>query len=487
MIKHPPVALVILDGFGYSQEAEHNAIAQASTPFITSLMDQYPTTLLNASGQAVGLPDGYIGNSEVGHLTLGCGMAILQPVTLINDAVETGEFFENKMLIKRLKKLKKVDKTLHIIGLLSDAGVHGHIDHLLAFLFTAHQSGIKKIVIHAILDGRDVPPQSAHDYLSGVEEHLKEYGAVLGSIQGRFYAMDRNQNNNLTQESFTMMTSPQVVQEKKWQEVLENYYQKGITDEFIPPTLLKNGMNIQEGDGLIITNFRADRMRQLVGLLQSFSLSFIVTPVSYGKEYHTDVLFERLVIPQTLSEFLHQHGCSLFFIAETEKYAHITYFFNGGREKKFDNETRVLIPSLLPNQFATHPSMSAPSITQAVRESLQYNAKDFYVINYANADMVGHTGNFKATVKAIECLDQQLKILYQEFVEKRNGTLFITADHGKAESMYDPDAMQPRTAHTINPVPFIIVNKELKNKLYDLPLYELADVAPFIIHSMFEN
>ncbi len=490
MKKHAPAALVILDGFGYSNLTEHNAIAQANAPFITSLLQNYPTTLLAASGQAVGLPEGYNGNSEVGHLTIGCGTPVAQPFTIITDAIESGIFFINDLLIENLQKLKKTGKTLHIIGLLSDAAVHSHIDHLFAFLEVAHDQGIVNIVVHPILDGRDVPPQSAEEYLTELEDQLKIYGGVIGSIQGRFYAMDRNNNNELSEKSFFILTQEQIKKEQTWYDVLKRSYSAGITDEFVEPTQLIPNTFVKPDDGLIFFNFRPDRARQLTDIfLKSKSplISFLITPISYGSGYKTIVLYEKQRVSQTLSQFLHEKGCSLFFIAETEKYAHVTYFFNGGRETKYENETRVLIPSLLPREFETYPCMSAASITQATIESLKYNPKDFYVINYANADMIGHTGNFNATVKAIECLDRELSLLFDQFITKLNGTLYITADHGKAESMFDGKSNQPRTAHTNNPVPFIMVQQQLKNSQEELPLYELSDIAPFIIHTMFSD
>ena len=358
---------------------------------------------------------------------------------------------------------------------------------MFAFLEVAFQQGVTDIVVHAILDGRDVPPQSAEMYLSELEEQLKEYGGVLGSVCGRFYGMDRNNNSELTQKTYDMLTKKQITKEQTWYDVLKESYQKGVTDEFVEPTQLVPGAIIKSGDGVIMFNFRPDRIRQLTKILLAHKalLSFLITPVSYGAEYKTVALYKKQQISQTLSKFLHDKGCSLFFIAETEKYAHVTYFFNGGRESKYENETRVLIPSLTPRQFETHPCMSAPTITQAVIESLKYNPKDFYVINYANADMVGHTGNFNATVKAIECLDRELSLLFDNFITKFNGTLYITADHGKAEQMFDEEDGQPRTAHTTNPVPFIMVQQQLKNSQEQLPLYELSDIAPFIIHTMF--
>jgi len=490
-----PTALVILDGFGFSQNESYNAIAQAHTPCFDFLLKHYPATLLKASGKAVGLPEGFAGNSEVGHLTLGSGTAVPQSFTIIEDSIESGAFLTNNILLENLNKLKSRGGTLHILGLLSDASVHAHIKHLSYFLQAAEQQKIKDVVVHPFLDGRDVPPRSAVHYLEALEKELKTITlGRIGTIHGRFYAMDRNRNWHLTKQSYETLTQKKPVIAADWHDVIQNAYSRDIGDEFIVPTQLDSSALIKEGDGVIFFNFRPDRARQLSTFFtqdkkeerrgEKIPLTFFITPVSYGPEYLTTTLYEKPQAPRSLTKVLHDKGFSLFSIAETEKFAHVTYFFNSGREKKLAHETRVLVPSLPGKCYAKHPCMSAPTITEAVIESLQTEPRDFYVINYANADMVGHTGNFESTVKAIECLDKQLQTLYTTIVEKMNGTLYVTSDHGNAEDMFDPEAHQPRTSHTNNPVYFVIARKEFKNSGEQLPLKELAHVAPFILHLM---
>jgi len=486
-----PTALVILDGFGYRAQDSYNGIAQAHTPTLNWLMGNYPVTLLKASGTSVGLPEGWIGNSEVGHLTIGCGKAIAQSASIIGDAIEKGTFFTHPTLLKNLQTLKEHNRTLHLIGLVSDAGVHAHSDHMIAFLKAARAQGLSDIVIHAITDGRDTTPRSAIQFLEKITDALNLYGGgILGSIMGRFYGMDRNRNWNLTAQAYNCLTQQQKTIPESWQSHLKTSYEHTISDEFIVPTQLHHNAIIKPHDGVIFCNYRPDRARQLTACFTqtpsplkkpTLPLSFFMTPVSYGEHFKTTALFEKSQVPRTLSQILHDKKYSIFYVAETEKYAHITYFFNGGREEAFPAEKRVLVPSLTPKEFVTHPRMSADTITEVIVDSLRYDMYDFYVINYANADMVGHTGNFKATVSAVECLDEQLKILHKEIVEEREGTLYITSDHGKAEEMFDTTTKQPKTSHTANPVPFIVAKKSLYQKDTELPLSELADIAPFII------
>lgn len=492
-----PTALVILDGFGYREEETGNAVLQASMPTFNDLLSTYPATTIKASGAAVGLPDGYNGNSEVGHLTLGCGTIIPQSLTLIEKAIQDGSFYKNKNLKHALQELKKSGKTLHLMGLISDGGVHSSLNHLFAFLKMAKQEDIKNVYIHGFLDGRDVTPQSAEDYLERIDKKCKEIGiGSIASLQGRFYAMDRNRNWQQTEKSFLSLTEPQITHETDWHEYLKKQSTLHPSEEFFDPIQLGKQAYIQPGDGVIFFNFRADRARQLTSFFLNGNilkhtpapkLAFFITPISYGPEYKTLTLFKRQEIPQTLTQFLHDKGYSLFSIAETEKYAHVTYFFNGGREKKLTNETRVLVPSITRQQYDQFPEMSAPTITQAVVESLRTNPQDFYIINYANADIVAHTGNFNATLKALECLDKQLKILVDEIVIKQNGILYITGDHGNAEEMINPKTKQPLTSHTQNPVFFIMATEELKNIQLHLPLTQLSDVAPFIAQVMIDG
>jgi len=479
-MKKGPLALVILDGFGLRTEKKYNAIAQAKTPHLDAWFKKYPHTQLKASGTAVGLLKGYIGNSEVGHLTMGIGRVIKQPITLINEAINNGSFFTNPLLVKSLNLLATSGKTLHILGLLSDAGVHAHIKHMLAFIDAAVAQKIDTIMIHPILDGRDTPPQSAATYLQQLADYIHDLPNVhIGSIQGRFYAMDRDHNWDRTQQAVNVLLHVQKKQFDTWSELLEYWYAQGVTDEFIPPSQLKSFKPIHKNDGIIFTNYRPDRARQLTQrLLSEVQLAFFITPVAYSHKLKTTVLFPQKDIKDTLKEILSNHGYTIFSCAETEKYAHVTYFFGGGREKPFKGEVQQLIPSLPAQNYAQYPEMSAKEITQAVLHSLNTDPKEFYLINYANADMVGHSGNMQATIKAVECLDKQLGKLYKAFVQDHGGILIITADHGNAEDMFDEKSQQPRTAHTTNPVPFIVINSKTPDLSH---LKGLSDIAPFIL------
>ncbi len=494
-MKKAPVLLVILDGFGYSNQTKYNAIAQANTPYFDSFLQNYPHTLLPAAGKSVGLPEGTTGNSQVGHLTIGTGQIVEQPSLFIAHAIDDGSFFKNQTLINNLKQLQKKNGRLHCMGLLSDANVHSNIKQLYAFLQMAKEIAIDQVFIHAFLDGRDVAPQSAKHYLSALDAHIKQLGiGTIGSLHGRFYAMDRDHNWQRTEQSYQILTHEQEIQFDSWQKALDYYYHDAITDEFVPPTQLHAQSTIANGDGIIFFNFRPDRARQLT---QSFidpqfsffptthiPLTFFITPVDYHMPYPTTFLFSDPHITNTLNQQLAHAGKTIFSIAETEKYAHVTYFFNGFHEQPLPTETRILIPSLPLKNYIQHPEMSADAITQAVIKDLEQSTHDFYLINYANADMVGHSGNFQATIKAIECLDEQLGKLYEVAVQEMNGTLFITGDHGKAEQMADPKTGLINKAHTINPVYFIMVHKGIAQQQLPSSLKGLADIASYILQQM---
>jgi 2,3-bisphosphoglycerate-independent phosphoglycerate mutase len=492
-LKIKPVALVILDGYGYRKETDYNAIANAKKPTLDFLFETYPHTLLEASGTSVGLLPGNIGNSEVGHLTIGAGRLIKQPISIIHEAIENGTFFKNPKLCNTLQQLPATKK-LHIIGLLSDGGVHSDIEHIWAYLKAARNAGIKNIVIHPILDGRDVAPQSATLYLNKLQQYLTRHGGTIGSIHGRFYAMDRDNNWERTAQSYHALTQAEPIKFHDWQDALAHYYAQGITDEFVPPTQLTHEGIIQNGDGIIFFNFRPERARQLTacfidGKITQFqhtspNLTFFITPVDYGLCAHTTILFESEPIINTLKDVLSAADKTIFSIAETEKYAHVTYFFNGGKEDPVAHEDRALIPSIHTKNYVHHPEMSAQEITDAVLESLKNNPHDFYLINYANADMVGHSGDFQATIKAIECLDKQIKQLYDSIINTYDGTLYITADHGNAEEKWDYQTKQVRTAHTTNKVPFLMIKRSLEQSPMLLSLHTLADIAPFILQQM---
>ncbi len=491
-----PTALVILDGFGYSPETKYNAIAQAKKPTLDYLLAHYPHTLLQASGSAVGLPPGAIGNSEVGHCTLGAGRIVPSAYLLLHNAIASGDFFTNPLLVEHFSYLATTQNTLHVIGLLSDAGVQSHEEIIYALLQAAIIHRIKKVVIHAILDGRDVAPKSAARYLTRLQEYMRMHQNIsLGSITGRYFALDRDHNWERTCATYTMLTHKTEPRFASWQEVLAHYYSENITDEFIPPILLHSGCTINDNDAVVFTNFREDRARQLAACfvkpsmtpcsIAPLSLQFFISMIRYEQDFNNPVLLALTPVADTLKEVLSAAGKTIFSIAETEKYAHVTYFFADGREKPFAGETRILIPSLPLKKYSENPEMCAQKITDALIHSLKKDPCDFYLVNYANADMVGHTGNLPATIKAVECLDNQLEQLYYQIVTQMDGTLFITADHGNAELKYDEKIGQPHTAHTTNPVPFIWVSKETFNKQNSLhELHGLADVAPFILKQM---
>lgn len=484
-----PIILIILDGFGYRHSHMFNAIAQANTPNLHTWLDHYPHTLLQAAGTAVGLLKGCVGNSEVGHETIGAGRVVPQPVAIIHEALQAKKLARNKTLLEAFDQLATLHKDLHIIGLLSDAGVHSHQELLYRLIDIALNHHVPRIYIHPILDGRDVPPQSAQQYLQQLSDYIRHQQTVcIGSIQGRYYAMDRDNNWDRTQQSIEMLTTQQHIRFTTWQQALDYWYKQHVTDEFIPPTCLDANAIIKPQDGIIFFNFRADRARQLTDLLlqkkDRLPLSFFITPFSYAEDIPTIALFTKKPIHNTLTDILHVHHKRVFVIAETEKYAPVTYFFNVGRSEAYNNETQVLIPSLKRQSYATTPEMSAPAITQRVLDSLKHNPADFYLINYANADMVAHSGNMQATVHAIECLDVQLGMLYKQLIDVMHGTLIITADHGNAEDMFDITTNQPKTAHTTNVVPFLIINKNLRDNKQPLKLVSLADIAPYILSLM---
>lgn len=490
MKKRLPIGLVILDGFGYNPSTEGNAVALASTPFLDRMGLTHPPVYLDASAEAVGLPKGTIGNSQVGHVTMGAGKRVEQPMTLLFHAIGNGSLASNPHLISCLETIRKSGKTLHIMGLLSNAGVHAHTDHLYAYLEIARQQGITKVVIHPFLDGRDSPPTSGALLLQQLDAYISTTFAQarIGSIQGRFYAMDRDANWDRTCASYAMLTKPHVdTSFTRWQDAIAAYYAQGTTDEYVPPTRFNDAYRVAANDGILMINVRSERMRQLTHCFTEHTpaycavpfvpVAFFITPVPYGDTAPTTALFEQPIVQPTLKERLIQRGLRLFTIAETEKYAHVTYFFDGGRELTFEHETRVLIPSIKAKEYVQTPCMSAPIITDTVCASLANDAQDFYLINYANADMVGHSGDLQATIRAIECLDRQLERLYHAFVIEKKGTLLITADHGNAEQMLKDG--KPWPAHTTNKAPFYCIDQRSKHQ--PLALRELADISGFIL------
>lgn len=491
-----PAALVILDGLGYRADKTNNAVAHAHKPTLDYIKEHYPHTQLQASGASVGLLDGMAGNSEVGHITIGAGRVIRQPIAIMHELVCSQGLLNMPIIREKFTNLAQSKKTLHVLGLLSDAGVHSHLEHAIELIRIAHHYGIHKVALHCFLDGRDTPPQSAEKYLALLERHIALLPpAFIASVSGRFFAMDRNKEWNRTEQVYRMLTNFEpTLQFDNWRQVLEHYYHNNITDEFIPPHLLARDGIVCNGDGIVFFNTRADRARQLTQAFvdpsfaafktENIKLLFFITPTRYGSRIKTDFFIHHGDINNTLMQVLSEHGLNTFAIAETEKYAHVTYFFNGGREESAKNETRILVPSITAVSYKDIPEMSAAAITERVLQTLASDQYDFYLINYANPDMVGHSGDFEATKKAVECVDRQVAQLYKKIVEELNGTLYVTADHGNAELNYNNLVNQVHTEHTANPVEFIFANQQVKDTALRLPLKELKDIAPFILKNL---
>lgn len=503
-----PLMLVILDGFGFSEKIPGNAVAAASMPTWHQLTSMYPSTLLHASGEWVGLPADQPGNSEVGHLTIGAGKPLPGLLKQINTSIEDHSFFEKKILSDFFDHIQKQGLRLHLMGLLSSGGVHSHERHLYALLTAAWQYNIAPFM-HLFADGRDVAPRSVSLSLEQLElfliKHRHNQG-VIASLQGRFYAMDRDRNWERTESAFTMLTSkPDNQNTLSWRNYLAACYHKKITDEFIPPQLLVPEGYIHHQDAVIFFNFRPDRARQLTQRFLEKTDTILLTMAPYFEDTPEHVpedtpkdsraentfshkkyfyLFDAVKAENTFLDELQKqthNKYNIFTIAETEKYLHVTRFLHGAGKTTVPGELQQLIPSIKAKQYVTEPRMSAYKITQTVIERLRSSHDDIIIINYANADMVGHSGNFEATVQAVEFLDEQLRLLYHECVEKRNGTLLITADHGNSECMLYPNG-SPHTAHTANKVPCIIAHRAFQGlKIQPSSSWSLAHIAPTIL------
>lgn len=490
MRKNAPLLLMILDGWGYNKNNKHNAIAQAKTPQWDEWWQTCPHILLEASGLPVGLPDKQMGNSEVGHMHIGAGRIIQQDFTRINDSLNNGSFATNPVFHNVIAQLKQTGNSLHIIGLFSPGGVHSHEQHLFALIALCAQQNFHSVCLHLFLDGRDTPPQSALQSFERLQTELKKYPvARVCSISGRYYAMDRDNRWERVEPVYTLLTEGQSVHHfADAKTAIESYYQQNLSDEFIPPTLIGAGQAITDGDAVLFFNFRADRARQLTTAFidKSFNkfqrkvqpqLAYFVSMTQYDKNLATTLAFPPTPLNNTLGEILAAHGLSQLRIAETEKYAHVTFFFNGGNEHIFAHEERILIPSPKVATYDLQPEMSAPQLTKRLVEAINKQTYDVIICNYANADMVGHTGNFKATVCAIECLDQCMTKVWQA-LSKQGGQLLITADHGNAEEMFDESTEQPHTAHTSEPVPLVYVGG---NWHFTRAEGSLIDIAPTML------
>ncbi|MEZ4485609.1 MAG: 2,3-bisphosphoglycerate-independent phosphoglycerate mutase [Syntrophotaleaceae bacterium] len=488
-----PIVLMILDGWGINPSCEHNAACQARTPRLDELRRTCPTTEIDASGLAVGLPEGQMGNSEVGHLNIGAGRIVYQELTRISRSIAQGDFFNNPVLLEAMAKVRLKGGKLHLMGLLSDGGVHSHNSHLYALVEMAKQQGIAEVCIHAFLDGRDTPPQSGRGYLAELEKQLAELGlGRVATVIGRYFAMDRDNRWERVERAYRAMTEGAGERFANSAEAIEQAYGAGQTDEFVPPCVIEhNGAlsTVDDGDGLIFFNFRADRAREITRTFtdcrfegfarqNSPSLAGFVCLTEYDETFALPVAFPSQSYPAILGEVVAAAGLRQLRIAETEKYAHVTFFFNGGDETPFAGEDRVLIPS--PQEVATYdqkPAMSAPQVTEEMLARVASGRYDLIVLNFANPDMVGHTGIMAAAVEAMETVDGCVGQVV-DAVLAAGGSLLVTSDHGNCEQMSAADG-SPHTAHTANPVPLILVDPELRQAR--LRHGKLADIAPTLL------
>lgn len=488
-----PVLLMILDGFGLTDREDGNAVKAAHKPNIDKLWESYPHTQIGASGESVGLPDGQMGNSEVGHLNIGAGRVVYQSLTRITKSIKDGDFFKNPELNKAVDNAIKNNSTLHLLGLLSPGGVHSHIDHLKGLLKLAKQKGVQKVYLHAFLDGRDVPPASAKLYIKDIEDFMKEIGiGKIATVSGRYYAMDRDKRWERIQLAYNALVLGKGETADSAIDAVDKSYNDNKTDEFVLPTVIVKDKDaaIKNNDSVIFFNFRPDRARELTRAIndeifdgfprERLNLTF-VTMTEYDVTIKgVDVAFKNETYANTLGEYISSIGKKQLRVAETEKYAHVTFFFNGGVEKPNPGEDRVLVPSPKVATYDMQPEMSAYTVTEKLLEKLDEDKYDLIILNFANPDMVGHTGVFEAAKKAIEAVDVCVGKIMDKILEK-DGTAFITADHGNAEQMIDYSTGKPMTAHTIDPVPFVYAAKDAK------PLRDggiLADIAPTILQVM---
>ena len=489
-----PVVLIILDGWGVHPRKEGNAIAKAATPNMTGLAQRYPSTTISISGLDVGLPDGQMGNSEVGHMHLGSGRVIYQDLTLIHRSVDDGSFFSNKVFLEAMGACKRARGRLHLLGLLGDGGVHAHDRHLQALIELGRREKVGTIFLHLFLDGRDTPPTSGERFLLHLEEKIKGYPEVrIATLSGRYYAMDRDKRWERTEKAYVALTEGIGVEAGSPIEAIRKSYESKATDEFVLPTMIRGSVPdglVRGGDAIVFFNFRADRARQMTRALTEkefkefprkrlIPFSAYATMTEYDRKFGLPAAFPPRELTNILGEVASREEIRQLRIAETEKYAHVTYFFNGGEEKKFPLEERILIPSAkdVPT-YDLKPAMSAYEITDALLKQIPERHHGLVIVNYANADMVGHTGNFAATIRACEVIDECIGKVVQAALGA-GGRVIITADHGNAEQMIDYDTGQIHTAHTSNPVPLILVDEKLSSR--QLRTGTAIDVAPTIL------
>ena len=486
-----PTILIIMDGFGLRDSDQGNAVHAAKTPVLDKLFSENPCSRLSASGLDVGLPDGQMGNSEVGHTNIGAGRVVFQDLPKISKAITDGDFFQNKAYLEAMTAARDAGKAVHIMGLTSDGGVHSHLEHMKAAVKMASELGCDPVYVHCFLDGRDVPPTSGKGYVAEMKQVCDQYGAEIATVAGRYYAMDRDTNWDRVEKAYAAMVygesaefNPDPV------DAVQKSYDAGVTDEFVIPVVCARDARIEKGDAVIFMNFRPDRAREITRTLVDpdftgferkngyFPVHFVCTTSYDASMPNVEVAFPRVTVQNGLGEYLSQMGMTQLRIAETEKYAHVTFFFNGGSETVFPGEDRVLVPSPKVATYDKQPEMSAAEVTDKCVERIESGAYDVIILNFANCDMVGHTGVFDAAVKAVETVDTCVGRVVDATL-KMGGIAMITADHGNAEQMTEPDG-SPMTAHTTNPVPFILCGAGTELR----PDGRLADIAPTMLDVM---
>ena len=489
-----PIVLTIMDGFGFNDNKEVNAIEKANTPFLDKIFKTYPTTQIGASGMDVGLPDGQMGNSEVGHTNIGAGRVVYQELTRITKAAKDGDMMKNEALVAAIENAKKNGSALHLMGLLSDGGVHSHIEHMYALVRMAKDMGLNEIYIHALLDGRDVPPASAADFIKATEEELKKIGAgKIATVMGRFYGMDRDNRWDRVGKAYAALVYGEGVLADDAEKAVRESYEtidgdgKNLTDEFVLPTVISGTKRIASKDSVIFFNFRPDRAREITRTFVDPDFSgferkggkldvFYVCMTQYDASMpNVEVAFKPQSLDNTLGEFLSKKGLNQLRIAETEKYAHVTFFFNGGVEVEYEGEDRILVASPKVATYDMQPEMSAAPVCDKVVEAIESGKYDVVILNYANCDMVGHTGIFEAAVKAVETVDTCVGRTLDATL-KMGGVMLLTADHGNADCMVAEDG-SPFTAHTTNPVPFTVAGMDCELRQGG----RLCDISPTII------
>ena len=486
--------LMILDGFGIRESKVGNAVKLANTPNIDKLMKICPTSIIHTSGLQVGLPEGQMGNSEVGHTNIGAGRIVYQELTRITKSIEDGDFFSIPEFVSAIENCKKHGSKLHILGLLSDGGVHSHIRHLYGLLELAKRKDFEDVYVHCFMDGRDTPPASGESYIVKLEEKMREKGVgKIATISGRFYSMDRDKRWQRVQKAYDALVNGEGNKATSAVSAIESSYQKEVFDEFVEPTVIYSGdkpvAKIEKNDSVIFFNFRPDRARELTRTLVDPEFNefetknldlYYVTFTQYDATLpNVNIAFKPEKLVNTFGEYISKNGSTQLRIAETEKYAHVTFFFNGGEEKQYPGEDRILVPSPKVETYDMQPEMSAEEVTVKVVEAIKSGKYNSIILNYANPDMVGHTGSLEAAIKAIEKIDGCVQRVV-DAVKEQNGVLLITADHGNAEQMIDEATGEPHTAHTTNPVPLILVGKD------NVRLKEgrLADLAPTMLEIM---